>query len=167
MFYHRLYQMLAEDEFSSSGDLFHWLKSEVDENKVKPILLKYCEEKDKENQALADKQLTKKQFCEIINRLQESSDLVDTVNELFRKSRENVENDFCNAAALQIDHEGIVIDLLSKLMGNNEDISYFIYELDYGRSDMAKDCITIQETGEKISLRTVEELWDYLKHNQS
>ena len=86
--------------------------------------------KKNENQAL----LTKKEFVDILNRLRESSDLVDKVDALFRESRENVECDFCNAAGLQISHEPIVVNLLQKIMRDEgEDISYFIYELDYGR----------------------------------
>jgi len=86
--------------------------------------------KKNETQAL----ITKEEFVDILNRLRESSDLVDKVDALFRKSRENVECDFCNGAGLQISHEPIVVNLLQKIMGDKgEDISYFIYELDYGR----------------------------------
>ena len=86
--------------------------------------------KKRENQTL----ITKEEFVDILNRLRESSDWVDKVDALFRKSRENVECDFCNGAGLQISHEPIVVNLLQKIMGDKgEDISYFIYELDYGR----------------------------------
>ena len=43
--------------------------------------------------------ITKEEFVDIINRLRESSDLVDKVDTLFRESRENVECDFCNVSA--------------------------------------------------------------------
>lgn len=43
--------------------------------------------KKNEPQAL----ITKEEFVDILNRLRETSDLVDNVDALFRESRENVE----------------------------------------------------------------------------
>ena len=44
-----------------------------------------------------------------------------------------------------------------------EDISYFIYELDYGR-DYEEGCITDQD-GNNIDFSTAEKLYDYLNSN--
>ena len=114
--------------------------------------------KKNEKQAL----LTKKEFVDIINRLRESSDLVDKVDTLFRESRENVECDFCNAAGLQISHEPIVVNLLQKIMRDEgEDISYFIYELDYGR-DYEPGCVT--NGNGIVDMGTPEALYELLVH---
>ena len=105
--------------------------------------------------------LSKEEFVEIVNRLRDSSDLVGKVNELFRNSRDNVECDFCNGAALQISHESTVVFLLRKLLNDAvENIDYFIYELDYGRkyeSGMITD-----ENEKDIDFSTAEKLYDYL-----
>ena len=105
--------------------------------------------------------ISKEEFVEIVNRLRDSSDLVGKVEELFRNSRENVECDFCNGAALQISHESTVVFLLRKLLKDAiENIDYFIYELDYGRKyepGMIKD-----ENGHDIDFGTAEKLYDYL-----
>ncbi len=104
--------------------------------------------------------LAKEEFVDIINRLRESSELVDKVDDLFRKSRDNIECDFCNGAGLQISHEGIVVNLLEKLMQDkDENISYFIYELDYGR-DYQEGCIS--DNNVNIDIGTAEKLYDYL-----
>lgn len=104
--------------------------------------------------------LTKKEFVDIINRLRESSDLVNKVDTLFRDSRENVECDFCNAASLQISHEPIVVNLLQKIMRDEgEDISYFIYELDYGR-DYKRGCVT--DSNGIVDMGTAEALYEFL-----
>ena len=83
------------------------------------------------------------------------------VDEIFRNSRENIENDFCNAAALQISHESTVVFLLKKMMHDKYDnIEYFLYELDYGRkyeSGMITD-----EQGKDIDIHTPELLYDYI-----
>lgn len=50
------------------------------------------------------------------SQLRDSSDLVNKVDELFQASRDNVECDFCNGAALQISHESTVVLLLRKLL---------------------------------------------------
>lgn len=102
------------------------------------------------------------EFVSIIDRLREASDLVDKVDELFRISRENIENDFCNAAGLQISHESVVVKLLKKLMHDKHEwIDYFIYELDYGRNyepGMIKEA-----DGTNIDLSSAEALYGYLK----
>ncbi|MCQ2522646.1 MAG: hypothetical protein MJ105_09760 [Lachnospiraceae bacterium] len=102
------------------------------------------------------------EFVSIIDRLRETSDLVDKVDELFRNSRENIENDFCNAAGLQISHESVVVKLLKKLMHDKHEwIDYFIYELDYGRNyepGMIKEA-----DGTNIDLSSAEALYGYLK----
>ena len=111
-----------------------------------------------ENQVL----ITKEEFVDIINRLRESSDLVEQVDTLFRESRENVECDFCNAAGLQISHEPIVVNLLQKIMRDEEeDISYFIYELDYGR-DYKHGCVT--DSNGIVDMGTPEALYGLLMH---
>lgn len=108
-----------------------------------------------------EKNLSKEEFVDIIERLREANDLVDKVDELFRKSRENLELDFCNGAGLQISHEPIVVKLLEKLMEDKgDDIGYFIYELDYGRKYNEGD-ITDKD-GNNIDLSTAEKLYDYL-----
>ena len=106
--------------------------------------------------------ITKEEFVDIINRLRESSNLVDKVDTLFRESRENVECDFCNAAGLQISHEPIVVNLLQKMMRDKgEDISYFIYELDYGR-DYMHGCVT--DSNGIVDMGTPEALYELLVH---
>lgn len=42
-----------------------------------------------------------------------------------------------------------------------DEISYFVYELNYGQNENAKDCI-IREDGSKVSLTTPEELYDWI-----
>lgn len=104
--------------------------------------------------------LTKEEFVDIIDRLRDSAELVDKVEELFRNSRENIECDFCNGAGLQISHEGVVVKLLEKLMKDDaENISYYIYELDYGK-DYHPGCV---KDGEKeIDFGAPEKLYEYL-----
>lgn len=104
--------------------------------------------------------LSKQEFVKIIGRLQDADELVSKVNQLFRESRENVECDFCNGASLQISHESLVVDLLQKLMRDKYDnISYFIYELDYGKK-YEEGAITNEEG--IIDMSTPEALYNYL-----
>lgn len=105
--------------------------------------------------------ISKEEFVEVLNRLRDSSDLVRKVNGLFRDSRDNVECDFCNGAALQISHESTVVFLLRKLLKDAfENIDYFIYELDYGRK--YEPGMITDENGRDIDLSTAEKLYDYL-----
>lgn len=112
------------------------------------------------NNCVCEVPLAKQEFVDILNRLREATELVDKVEELFRDSRENLECDFCNGAGLQISHEGIVVKLLEKLMQDSVgNISYFIYELDYGR-DYREGCIS--DNNDNIDISTPEKLYDYL-----
>lgn len=108
--------------------------------------------------------LSKKEFVDVMNRLREASDLQEQVNKLFRNSRGNIENDFCNAAALQISHESSVVFLLKRIMRDQYDyIEYFIYELDYGRKYEAG--MITDEDGHDIDIHTPELLYDYISNH--
>ena len=61
---------------------------------------------------------------------------------------------------MQVSHEGIVVKLLEKLMQDSiGNISYFIYELDYGR-EYQEGCIS--DKSGNIDISTPEKLYDYL-----
>lgn len=112
------------------------------------------------NKYVCEVPLTKLEFVEILNRLREATELVDKVEELFRSSRENLECDFCNGAGLQISHEGIVVKLLEKLMKDSfGNISYFIYELNYGR-EYQEGCVS--DKNGNVDIGTPEKLYDFL-----
>ena len=110
--------------------------------------------------------LSKEDFVRYIDRLREATDLCDKIDSLMRESKDNIENDFMNGASLQINHEPIVIELLCKLMHDDDiysDISYFIYELDYGRK--YKTGTITDKDGTDIDFSTSEKLYDYLAKN--
>ena len=112
------------------------------------------------NKYVCEVPLTKLEFVEILNRLREATELVDKVEALFRNSREKLECDFCNGAGLQISHEGIVVKLLEKLMQDSfGNISYFIYELDYGR-EYQEGCVS--DKNGNVDIGTPEKLYDFL-----
>ena len=109
--------------------------------------------------------ISKNEFVEILERLKEANDLQNKVNELFRDARDNVENDFCNGASLMISHESIVIQLLEDMFNDRfeyPNISWWIYETDYGRN---KEMNKIYNSDGKTiykSLDSAEDLYDYL-----
>ena len=105
--------------------------------------------------------LTKEEFVKIINRLEKATEIQDKVSSIFRSSTDNIENDFMNAGSLQISHESVVVDLLEKIFCDEYfNISYFIYELNYGK-EYKPDSITDTD-GNTIDFSTAEKLYDYL-----
>lgn len=110
--------------------------------------------------------VSKEKFVEIINRLKEADEVVNKVNDILRNTRENIENDFMNASAMSISHEGVVVELL-KIIFNDEDdwISWWIYEEDYGRKFKVGDVSYKNEEGIEIypNLTNAEGLYDFLK----
>ena len=103
--------------------------------------------------------ITKERFIQIINRLENYNKLQEQINSLFEEYIDNKENDFCNAGSICIGHESVVVELLENMF-DTDMISYWIYELDYGRK--YKDGYVQDEEGNIIDLSTLEQLYDYL-----
>ena len=103
--------------------------------------------------------ITKERFVEIINRLENYNKLQEKMNGLFDECIDNKENDFCNAGSICIGHESVVVELLENMF-DTDMISYWIYELDYGRE--YKDGYVQDGEGNNIDISTLEKLYDYL-----
>ncbi len=104
--------------------------------------------------------ITKEQFVKIINRLRDYNDLQDKIQELFEDNIDNQEMDFMNAGSICVGHETIVVELLENLFNERRTISWWIYELNYGRN-YKEGCIA-EANGTPIDLSTPEKLYDYL-----
>lgn len=92
--------------------------------------------------------ISKEEFVAIIDKLNDSVNRDLQIGELFDGTCVNP-------------LEEIVINLLSKLMGLNDEsdtISWWIYDCDWGWK--GDDCIAIE--GKSISLNSAEGLYDYL-----
>ena len=105
-------------------------------------------------------EISKKEFAEIINKLRKVNDFTNEVNSKARKLDDAIESDFFNAMSLSISHENIVVKLLEKMFNHGDTLSWWIYELDYGRK--YKDGCIVGQDGKEIDLSTAEKLYDYL-----
>ena len=103
--------------------------------------------------------ISKKEFVEIIERLKNYNDLQDKIDDLFKNNIDNKEMDFINAGSICIGHESVVVYLLERMF-DTDMISYFIYELDYGKKYKA-GCV-LDENMNEIDLSTAEKMYDYL-----
>ena len=103
--------------------------------------------------------ISKEKFVEIINRLRNYDELQDKINDLFKENIDNKEMDFMNAGSICIGHESVVVYLLERIF-DTDMISYFIYELDYGKK--YKEGCVLDENMNEINLSTAEKLYDYL-----
>ena len=101
--------------------------------------------------------LTKEQFVHYINFIKERKEKVDQINDLFTEEFED--SIFYPYAR----YETELVSLLENVFNDVEDdnIGYFIYELDFGELDFASECIT-EKDGTTVSLTSPEELYDYL-----
>ena len=127
------------------------------QNQQMPVsdAIEKIETKERENPLLS-----KEDFAKYLDKLRDADDLCDKIDKLMRESRENIDNDFMNGSSLQINHKDIVIELLSKLMHDEGDIDYFVYELNYGR-EYEHGMITDTD-GTDVDFSTSEKLYDYL-----
>lgn len=103
--------------------------------------------------------ITKERFVEIIKRLENYNRLQGRINGLFNECIDNKESDFCNAGSICIGHESVVVELLENMF-NTDMVSYWVYDLDYGRK--YKDGYVQDGEGNIIDLSTLEKLYDYL-----
>lgn len=107
--------------------------------------------------------ISKEKFVTIINKMKLVDDFVNEVNDKSRDLREKLDDsflDFFEGNSLFVAHSDIVVQLLENMFNNNDMISYWIYELDYGRKyegGTISDC-----DGNNIDVSTVEKLYDYL-----
>ena len=102
--------------------------------------------------------VNKNDFIEIINRLQNYTKLQDKIDDLFEGLLDNKEQDFCNAGSICIGHESVVIKLLEDMF-ETDLISWWIYELDYGK-EYKPGCLT--EDDIEIDVSTTDKLYDVL-----
>ena len=103
--------------------------------------------------------ISKEKFVEIINKLRNYNYLQNKIDDLFRDNIDNKEMDFVNAGSICVGHESVVIYLLENMF-DTDMISYWIYELDYGKKYKA-GCV-LDENMNEIDLSTPEKLYDYL-----
>jgi len=103
--------------------------------------------------------ISKEKFVEIVEQLKEVNDIQNKVNKLFDKYSQRY--DGLNSGSLCIAHEEIVVDLLKHVFNDKEEISYYLYECDYGRDTQNK----IYINNKAIDISTPGKFYDYLIKN--
>lgn len=106
--------------------------------------------------------LSKDQFVQIMHKLQESDDATAAINKVMREYSSLKETrDFFDAAAFIVTNRQIIDELLEECMiDNGEWISYWVYELNYGR-EWSEGCVQ-DKNGNDIPLGTAEQLYEFL-----
>lgn len=104
--------------------------------------------------------ITREEFMEIIDKLREVNDFVKETNARAKELHDAIISDFHNAMSLSISHEQIVVELLENMFNDTDIISWWLYELDYGRK-YEEGCIT-ESDGRVIDLSDAGKLYDYL-----
>ena len=103
--------------------------------------------------------ISKKVFCETLNRMEELGKVEDDINDIFRDhNMEFNQFSFC-------DYEDLLYNVLVDAMNDYEleMICYWIFDLDFGREYDDPDGLrAFDENDDIISLRTSENLYDYL-----
>ena len=105
--------------------------------------------------------VNKNEFIKIINRLKDYTKLQEMLNDLFKDLLDNKEQDFCNAGSICIGHESVVVKLLEDMF-ETDLLSWWIYELDYGK-EYKPGCLT--EDDMEIDVSTADKLYDVLMKN--
>ena len=108
--------------------------------------------------------IEKELFCKCIRALRRTYKFQDDVCGLIRDiNKKDEDKDMCDMGAMMYpDCSNALVDLLEVIMDDNEDewISYFCYELDFG-NEWCEGCCT-DEKGNDIPLQTIDDLWNVL-----
>lgn len=102
--------------------------------------------------------ISKKQFCDIMHKLETHRAKIDVLEDVF-------------GVVLEMGTlEDVVVDLLNELMGLEEtkefgsDIDFFVYELDFGEK-WNEDSIKVD--GKSVDISTAEKLYDFITSDLS
>lgn len=121
--------------------------------------IKSREQNYKENQTFL---ISKKEFVSILEKMKETEQLIDDIDERLRKIKDSNIRDFCSGAGLVITNQDCVLRLLALLTEDKYgDIDYFVYELKYG--DEYQEGSIMREDGSFVDLSCAEKLYDYLE----
>jgi len=105
--------------------------------------------------------ISKEKFVKIINRLKETNEMQDKINDLYRNTEDARMSDFNNVSHVGVYFEDIVVDLLQDIFQDRENswLCYWLYDLWYG-TEYTEGCV--KEDGESIDISTPEKLYDFL-----
>lgn len=107
--------------------------------------------------------ISKEKFVSIINEMKELHDIEDKINDLSRECNNDSIRDFGFFSYMTC-QDDIILDLLCTIFNDHDIISWWIYDLDFGRA--YKDgCITENNGNTIIDLSTSDKLYDYLIKN--
>ena len=104
--------------------------------------------------------LSRNDFSNVINRLKQNDRFLDKLSDVLDEF--GIDNQICSTGL-----EDVIIDILETIFDDkkSEWISYWIWELDYG--EKYNDGDVADEDGVAISLRTPEDLYDFLLKEKS
>ena len=110
-------------------------------------------------------ELTKEEFCNIINMMDNNYQICSQINEILESSNKEMNylhRDFFDANCLLGPYESTIIYLLEVLFEDEEKwIRYYCIEFEFGHSCFYDD-YTVEVNGQLFNLNCAESLWNIL-----
>ena len=107
--------------------------------------------------------INKKEFVDIVNELKSMEELNDEIDDLIREQRKKTKYFDLDVINYETNSASpLILKLLDKMFYQNEkfsDISYFIYEINFGKNFKIGD---VTDNDIPIDFSNAEELYDYL-----
>lgn len=104
--------------------------------------------------------MTKEKFVKIIDQLQCANELENNIATQINEYQKHV-GGLLDEYGMVIAHDGLVVELLEEIMNDKfGDISYFCYELDFGKD--YEEGNVVDQDGNVIDFSCAEKLYDYL-----
>lgn len=112
--------------------------------------------------------LTRDEFVDVMNELDSSEQMGRDINAVINRSYKPAGceslHEFVDAVGLTTSHHDTIVNLLRRMFLDDDDfIGYFLYEIDFGRSELANSVRDVD--GTPIPMSTPGDLYDFLiKH---
>ena len=104
--------------------------------------------------------ISKKEFVSIINTIRDRNDLVAKIDDICLEYRTLLKDDLPYSGSMILGGEEEILKLLESLMKDTcGDISWFMWEVDFGRRFVMG---YYTDNGKDIDLSSAEKLYDYL-----
>ena len=106
--------------------------------------------------------VSKEKFISILKEMEELHTLENTINECSRKCSNDVVSNFGEFPYLTC-QDNMIVDLLGLIFKDEDTISWWIYELDFGK--LYKEGCMTEVDGTPIDVSTADRLYDFLVNN--
>lgn len=102
--------------------------------------------------------LKEEEFCELLSKLKRRKEIIEEIEEIKRREYKELGDEYIICSTPEVD-DSLIIKILDRMF-NTDMVSYWCWELNYGRE--YKDGDIREVNGETIDISSLDKLYKYL-----